>query len=75
MKNVINDLAQMSQNKTTGGDGHNIVNCTSIFVEKMVLAYHGFDHRGIRIFISQCCRTLTRISLSCNTTLLIYHWN
>ena len=34
MKNVINDLAQMSQNKTTGGDGHNIVNCIRIFVEQ-----------------------------------------
>ena len=75
MKNVTNDLAQMSQNKTTGGDGHNIVNCTNICVEKMVLAYHGFDHWGIRIFIAQCSLTLTRISLSCNTTLLIYHWN
>ena len=32
MKNVINDLAQMSQNKTTGGDGHNMVNFTNICV-------------------------------------------
>ena len=65
MKNVINDLAQMSQNKTTGGDGHNIVNCIRIFVEKVVSAYHGFGHWGIRIFISQCSHTDTGLLLSC----------